>query len=317
MPLDDLLDDTRPVAAPDREVLARSRAEVLSALDASLVRQARLVRRRRHRRLALGAVAAASATVIGVGILTTHDSTPPTAGEQPLQRTPSTTVVTPHFRTVAQVTRAAGAAAGTDLGSAPYWKVVTDYHSLSCTETTCTPFNGHRVAWTGIGRKGVLEDTQFGEGDRPSLPAGTVTIAGNTMSWPEANRHRWTSSELSSLVADGGGDKPGRAPSSWYVFKNTGDLLAESPASAQMRKQLWQMLGHVPGVRLVGNVTDHEGRHGWQLKLSMPSYGTQSYIVDPDSGTLLESRVQMPGEVATWATYLSAGPASSAPAATE
>ena len=77
------------------------------------------------------------------------------------------------------------------------------------------------------------------------------------------------------------------------------------------------MLGHVNGVRLVGNVTDHAGRRGWELTLSMPSYGTQSYIVDPSSGSLLEGRVKMPGQAQTWATYVSAGPASSAPAATE
>ena len=68
---------------------------------------------------------------------------------------------------------------------------------------------------------------------------------------------------------------------------------------------------------LVGSVADHTGRHGWELTLSMPAYGTQSYIVDPESGSLLESRVRFPGEPLTWATYLSAGPATSAPAATE
>jgi hypothetical protein len=226
-------------------------------------------------------------------------------------------VVHRQFRTVAQVTRAAGAAHGAELGSAPYWKVVTDHHSLSCTGDDCRPTNGHRTSWAGIGRPGLIEDTQFGAGDLPSIPASTVTVDGRTMSWSEANGRAWTPAELASLVADGGGDKPGRAPSSWYVFKNTGDLLAESPASGQVRKALWQQLGRVPGVRLVGSVADHTGRHGWELTLSMPAYGTQSYIVDPESGSLLESRVRFPGEPLTWATYLSAGPATSAPAATE
>jgi len=316
MSLDDLLDRTRTVDPPAESTLMHGRTEVLAALDASLVRQARIVRRRRHRRIALGAVAAASATVIGVGILTTNGTTPPTAGHRP-DGGAKPPVVTRHFTTVAQVTRAAGAAPGTELGSAPYWKVVTDYRSSSCTETVCSPFDGHRTAWAGIDRPGVIEDTQFGPGDRPSLPAATVTIGGQQMSWAAANGRTWTPAQLAGLVADGGGDKPGRAPSSWYVFKNTGDLLAESPASPAIRKELWHLLGRVPGVRLAGDVTDHQGRHGWELTLSNPTYGTQSYIVDPETGSLLEGRVRLAGAKPTWATYLSAGPASTAPAATE
>lgn len=314
MSLDDLLDEARAVSPPAAGVLERTRAEVLGVLDASLVRRARIVRRRRHRRLALGAVAAASAAVIGVATLTTRTAPPDAGGGPGLNATPL--VVTKQFRTVAQVTRAAGATGSVELGSAPYWKVVSDYHSLSCTEADCTPVDGHRTAWVGIAGRGVIEDTQFGA-DRPSIPLAEVTLAGQRMTWPEANRRSWTPAQVAQLAADtGGDDKPGRAPSSWYVFKNTGDLLAESPASPAIRGELWRLLGKVGGVRLVGGVTDHQGRPGWELRLSSPTYGTQSYIVDPGSGRLLESRVRLPGQVPTWTTYLSAGPAGTAPAAT-
>jgi len=51
------------------------------------------------------------------------------------------------------------------------------------------------------------------------------------------------------------------------VFTEIGDTLRSRPAPATLRAALYRALALVPGVRLVGRVTDSVGRHGTAVGL--------------------------------------------------
>jgi len=102
------------------------------------------------------------------------------------------------------------------------------------------------------------------------------------------------------------------------MFVIVGDLLRESPASPALRKALWEVAARIPGVTLVGNVTDAAGRAGVAVRR-----GDQGYTFDPETGRLLEESVgsstavaEAPGGSLYRATYLDQGPSDSAPAPT-
>jgi len=231
-------------------------------------------------------------------------------------------VTTAHFATVADVLHAASDASDAPSpGDAPYWLVQSTYRGSECsgsgTTTTCSPVDGHRSYWDGVTGPGVLEDSESTQGKPISMPKDTLTIDGQTLTWPQVNARTWTDQQLLGLVAGGGS-------SAWYLFKDIGDLLAESPASPTIRSQLWQALEKVPGVRFDGQATDSLGRSGWKISVDDPSQGTASYIIDTDTGTILQSGVTQawgdrPGTApqgfgaSTYATYTSDGPASTAP----
>ena len=92
------------------------------------------------------------------------------------------------------------------------------------------------------------------------------------------------------------------------LFTIVGDLLRESPAPPALRKALWEVASRIPGVILVGAVTDSAGRAGVAVER-----GGQRYVLDPDDGRLLE---ESDGGSAWRATYLEQGPTNSAPAPT-
>jgi hypothetical protein len=89
------------------------------------------------------------------------------------------------------------------------------------------------------------------------------------------------------------------------MFVIVGDLLRESPAPPALRKALWEVAATIPGITLVGEVTDHAGRAG----VAVERHGTR-YVLDPSDGRLLEE-----GSGDWQSTYLSQGPADSAPKA--
>jgi hypothetical protein len=308
MNLDELLSQEAAVPPLNPAKFSETQALIEAAAHQDVARLARIHRLRRGRRLLMGVAAAAVAGVV----ITTQSTTSPdldtSIGTYPNVRTAD-------FKTVAQVTNAALAAtADADPTAAPYWKVVSTYQ---CTTTAANAPQSGRAAcqhtvWEGNGRPGVVEDSAFAA---TAIPAATVTIGGQTMTWRQANAQSWTDAQISALVADDGpANKPGgRAPTGWYVFKNTGDLLANAPASAPIRRQLWRQLASVPGVKLAGRAKDSRGRSGWLLTLKTPGYGNQSYVVDTATGMLLEQVVRLPHQDPSVFTLVSAGPAQAAP----
>jgi hypothetical protein len=279
MDLDLLLKQTgRVTDAP--AALAAGRA----ALDDATARgTARVIalKRRRHRRAALGSlVAAAAAAVVAVPAVGLRGAPTASAGAS---------------QVLLQAGRSAGAQPG-DWQSAAYWHSVSRHHQGNGPTFT-------REIWIGHHEPGVLKDPGVDTGVLP-LEVALFPAGGTGISWdglwslptdPDALEHQLRD----GINGAGNGDDS-------ELFVIVGDLLRESPAPPVLRKALWEVAARVPGVRLVGEVTDGAGRAG----VAVERQG-QRYVLDPDTGKLLEETE------ATWSsTYLDQGPADNAPAAT-
>ena len=73
-------------------------------------------------------------------------------------------------------------------------------------------------------------------------------------------------------------------------FEDVGDLLSETYASPQLRAALYQVAATLPGVELVGTVTDDQGRTGTAVAYASQGVRTE-LIFDPTTSALLEERV--------------------------
>jgi hypothetical protein len=90
-------------------------------------------------------------------------------------------------------------------------------------------------------------------------------------------------------------------------FMQASTLLANAPASPELREGLFRALAQLKGVSVVGTVKDSAGRSGTELAFH-GGVGTTEVIIDPKTSTLLEL-------IEPWrnkkdqrqATYLSAG----------
>ena len=291
----ELLEDI--MATPETDHLGARRAR--SALRSRVVR----------------ATAAASlvAAAVGGALVISHDPAPvpaPSAG--PIAAPPT---AAPEFTTVGQlVDTAAGRSRSVDPTDAPYWKIASRETCQEGSKPPCTT-----TLWSGIDRPGVTKHS--GEEAWAICPA-TVAVNGVSLPWSQVNDRRWTAKDVASMVADGGSDKPGRASSDYYVFKNTTELLLMSPASRTIRRQLWDGIKHLPNVTLDGRKKDALGRTGWRLTYREDVEGpygqgavSQSVLVDTATGALLERTFRAADEDPYTSTILSAGPADRAPRA--
>jgi hypothetical protein len=104
------------------------------------------------------------------------------------------------------------------------------------------------------------------------------------------------------------------------MFVLVGDLLRETMAPPDLRAALFRVAARIPGVELVGNVTDPAGRNGIGVARTSDDAGfleRNEVIFDPDTSELLaESQVLLervdwadadPGTVIGYAVYLSSG----------
>ena len=277
--LDLLLQQTGSVT-DDPAALARGRAALAAAAGQSTARVVAL-KRRRQRRLALsGLVAAAAAVVVVVPAVGLHGTPAASAGAT---------------QVLLQAGRAAGAQPG-DWQSAEYWHSVSRHHQGDGPTYD-------REIWIGHHQPGVLKDGGVDTGVIPlevaAFPAGGTAISWDGL-WQLPTEPAALEDELRAGINGAGKDDDSE------LFVIVGDLLRESPAPPALRKALWEVAARVPGVRLVGDVTDGAGRPG----VAVERQG-QRYVLDPDTGKLLE---ETGGD---WsATYLDQGPADSAPAAT-
>jgi len=278
MDLDTLLDQTGVVTDPTPEVLSASR----DTLRAGLPPVALLaVRRKRRRRVAVTSLVAAAASLALVVGPTVSFSGRPAANAE-----------------AAQLLLRAGAAAGAQQGDwqdAKYWRSVSSYLR-----------NGQEVRreiWIGHHDIGVLKDGGVDSGVIP-LDVAIFPTGGSGVSWDELFALPTDASALEQRLRSGINGAGPDDDSELFVI--VGDLLRESPAPPALRKALWEVAARVPGIELVGAVTDHAGRAG----VAVERNGTR-YVVDPTDGRLLEE------DSGGWrATYLEQGPASTAPAPT-
>lgn len=77
--------------------------------------------------------------------------------------------------------------------------------------------------------------------------------------------------------------------SAYEVFVQIGDQLRNRPTPAPQRAALYRALAIVPGIQLVGAVTDPLGRHGEAIAYT--DYGIKDELIfDPKTATMLEER---------------------------
>ena len=88
---------------------------------------------------------------------------------------------------------------------------------------------------------------------------------------------------LRARVGDRGNSPDGQ------VFTEIGDALRESPAPAALRAGLYRALALVPGIELVGRVTDRAGRAG--VAIAYTEIGIRRELIfDPETSELLAER---------------------------
>ncbi len=282
MHLDTLLRDTSSVPDPTASALAAGRADLEAALTPAVhVITLKSVRRRRARRLALTALVASAASIaLVVG------PTVPFGGK-------------PHANaSAAQVLLRAGAAAGAQAGNwqdAEYWHSVSSY--------VRDGQDVRREIWIGHRKVGVLKDPGVEAGVVIPLDVALFPAGGSGITWDGLWELPTEAGALERALRHGINGAGPDDDSELFVI--VGDLLRESPAPPALRKALWQVAARIPGIELIGAVTDHAGRAG----VAVERNGNR-YVLDPDSGRLLEE-----GSDSSWrATYLEQGPADSAPA---
>jgi hypothetical protein len=294
MDLDTLLRTSAAVPDPAPAALHRGRAALESAaLEAATYRSSALrARRRRTRRLGITALVATAAAAALVVVPTLG-----TGGGSSAQ--------------AAEVLRRTAVAAGEQPGGWPdaaYWHSVSTYRQGVGPDAT-------REIWIAHDGTGVLRSGSA-PGEVIPLGKGAFPAGGTSLSWDDLYALPTEPTALEAVLRAGihGAGKDDDSE----LFTIVGDLLRESPASPALRKALWEVAARVPGVTLIGPVTDSVGRPGTAVQR-----GDQRYVVDPSDGRLLEESSGSPGPVAEapggadWrATYLEQGPAESAPAPT-
>jgi hypothetical protein len=305
MHIDDVLDDTRDTADPSAETLQRAGLRSLTAAQESVDRITHIARARTRRRRTAGVLTvAASAAVAVVVIAPWSGDTPAPAAQAPTTHTATpTSAATPQFRNAAQVLRAAGtssAAQVVDVAHATYWRVDSEYEQ------------GHdgvfrRTFWQGHTSTGYLFDEGFGDEGLVKMGVAKFSFQQQSLTWDQLLHLTTSKSELLRLLRAGTGDLKGGSPDH-YAFKTLGEMLAETPAPPAVRKAMWDAAAELTGVTNDGEVKDAKGRSGYGITL-----GAMTYVVEPSTGRILESRMKLEDGLTYRMTYLSAGPTDATP----
>jgi len=245
--------------------------------------------------VAAGAVAATALSLGGGQQLASGPGRPAVTGPgQPAE-----------YVTAATLLRAAGDAAGAQPGGWPhaaYWRVTSVYARSGHTY--------HREIWIGHRAGGVLRDPGVAPG---VIPLTGPSAFGDGLTWDQLYALPTDPAKLGALLSNdvkGYGPDPnptGGVSAVQEEFVTIGDLLRESPASPALRKALYNVAAGIPGVQLVGNLKDAAGRTGVGVRRD-----GETLLIDPATGRLL---ADLEGQ--GWSsTYLTQGPASTAPAPT-
>jgi hypothetical protein len=314
---DDLLTAAGRVDDATPEQLRRASGSVHAALSAgpgAVPFTSRRPRASLRRKLTLtGAAAAVTAGVVTLSVVSLGAGQHPASGPgQAGSAGPSRPAVTgsgqpTEYTTAAMLLRAAGTAAGAQPGGWPhaaYWHATSVYVQNGHTY--------HREIWIGHHTGAVLRDPGLGPGVMP-LPG--PTLFGEGLTWDQLYALPTDPAQLGPVLSNnvkGYGPDPnptGGVSADQEEFVEIGDLLRESPASPALRKALYDVAADIPGARLVGNLTDALGRTGVGVEI----HGEETLLIDPATGQLL-AELDQGGKSGT--TYLTQGPASTAPAPT-
>ena len=295
MDLDTLLRETGDVPVASVRALSSGRAalDTSVATAAARVAAARRSRRRRSTRVGLTALVGAAATAaLVIGPTLGLGSERPAASAE-----------------AAQVLLSAADAAGEQPGGWPdaaYWHSVSEHQQSDMDEGAVH----RREVWIAHTAVGVLIDEGVDDGATIGLGAAAFPAGGRALTWDELYALPTEPVALERELRDGI-DGAGRGDDD-ELFVIVGDLLRESPAPPALRRALWQVAAGIPGITLVGHVTDAAGRPGVAVQR-----GVQRYVLDPADGRLLEEGWVgdlQDGETWTYrSTYLDQGPAATAP----
>jgi len=303
MDLTTLLDETAPA---DRtlspEALSRARARLDAEVWAAerRVRLARRAKRRRTTVVSLVSVAAAATLVVA-----------PTLDLGGVAR--------PDSAQAAAVLVSAAAAAGAQGDGWPdaaYWHVVSEQEYAGVTYP--------REIWRARVGDTVLQDPAASPGTSALVgPDGVYTgslgrtffDAGSPVDWAGLDALPTDPDELEHVLRTGAVGQ-GPDPDS-QLWSTVGELQRETPATPALRSAAWTVASRIPGVVLVGTVTDSAGREGTAVERDMTgeNWYRERYVIDPANGDLLEQvSYDADGDVVWRMTILSQGPADSAPA---
>ncbi|MEU5951946.1 CU044_5270 family protein [Streptomyces sp. NPDC047525] len=282
------------VAPPAPDVAAAARTAVASAAlrEASVVPlRTRAVPRRRRLLIAAAAVAAIATGAVAYPVLD-------------LGGKPAATASAAQFLNDMATVAADSPAAATS----PYWKVrMATVNQDDGDATTTTYFDRAGRIWT-VDANGTVHGP--GKGSKTKK----WSVGGKWLTWPALDKLPTGQKALTALF-------PRDAESRRHQVTA---LLEDSPASPELRAALFQILADTPGVKLIGDVRDSKGRPGVAFEIRWSTIGfstgpgkdvkyrmTDRYIVDPDTGFLLETTHKSHGKggSADRYTWLEVGPA--------
>jgi hypothetical protein len=307
---------------PDDATVAAARLELMEAIGSaprvpasrgrgrstaprSRTRLAKLQRRRRF------ALAGGLATV-GVGV----------AGALGF-----TTAATPVSALAAQMNQLAKVAANQDWTGVPgpgqyiYTESDNQYDTDDGPQNCTISSLDHRKIWIATDGSGAIDETlsdpQFtSAADQQHCDAAGITdpatlIKGASggerfptggLSLP-TNDWQSLSTDPQTLLtevhaSDGGPDTPAE------LFTNVADFMRESDVPPVIRSTLYKATALIPGVRLLGPATTHDGQSGLGVAFYADGEPTHALIFDQTNGRMLgELYYDKSGNVTSWADY--------------
>ena len=309
------------VPEPDEATVAAARAELMEAISqeprrSTTDREPRGARSRqqlrklqRRRRLVL----AGGLATAGVGI----------AGLLGL-----TTAATPVSALAAQMNQLAKVAASQEWTGipGPGQYIYTESEGPTETDTMgndkeCVVAQvDHRQIWIATDGSGAIDETRSGSHFTSAADAQTCGLFKITDASSQndtfSNRfpagglslptNDWTSlsTDPETLLKqvhqrDGGPNTPGE----W--FTNVADFMRESDVPPIIRAALYKAAALIPGVRLLGTVTAHDGQAGLGVAFYAAGQPVHALIFDQSTGRLIEELYyDKNGDVTDWTDYL-------------
>ncbi|TWG02845.1 hypothetical protein FHX80_111256 [Streptomyces brevispora] len=272
------------VELPSPQALAQAMVAVRAAAqDEAVVTPLRRRRLASGRRIVATAFVAA-ACAAGVVVYTNQGAGSPTA-QAPQQ---AKTISAATFLTDTAAVAAAG-----PMPSGQYWKMhmkVTYENGKSSTFDEYISRSGYHIVDGGQTFK---------------KPASGWRLGSKTVDWNGLDQLPTDPAKLLEIM------ESSKEYAGQSAFLQASSLLAESPASPQLRAALFKALAGMNGVKLVGNVKDSAGREGTELAFNGISSSDRT-IVDPKTSLLLEAtQTSTKGHLGLIdrRTYLSVGPA--------
>lgn len=259
------------VFPPSAETVKATQRTVREEIQRDLARGVVPLRqaRRRRRRVLLAVVTAGLVVVLAMAVPTFR-----LFGAGPSASASAATFL----RGVAAVAKAQPG----QSANAPFWYTHSKEQSGGVTID--------RQLWLGRDASGRLIQTGGSGPQPPSVLRGPALfpIGKTQVTWDQLTALPTDAGQLLDvLTADAHGAGPD--PDS-ELFTVVGDLLRESPAGPELRAALYRVAADVPGVRLLGQVTDSLGRTGTAVARTQGDGRVLEYVIQSSSGRLLEER---------------------------